>query len=187
MRLSQMSGTDKSAILSEVSRRIKQNGREEKRRFVKTSEDNLRRYGDRINPDAMKNIKGASAEEQIIGILLMYPEYMAKAPANTLDESDFITEFNRCVFSALKKTYKESESFEISDLNEFFNPEQMGRIHSMYRKRKELTVNDTATLLQLVGALRKEKEKQSAKDAGDISVDELALYLKAKRSTDKND
>jgi hypothetical protein len=102
-------------------------------------------------------------------------------------ESDFITEFNRCVFSALKKIYKESENFEISALNEFFSPEQMGRIHSMYRKRKELTVNDTATLLQLVGALKKEKEKETAKNAGDISVDELALYLKAKRNTEKKD
>lgn len=187
MRLSEMTGTDKSAILSEVSRRSKQNVREEKKKFIKATEDNFRRYGDRINPDAMKNIKGASTEEQIIGILLLYPEYMAKLPETTLDEGDFITDFNRSVFASLKKISADSERFEISDLNEFFTPEQMGRIHSMYRKRKELTVNDTATLLQLANALKKEKEKETAKKAEDITVDELASYLKAKRSTDKKD
>ena len=187
MRLSQMSGTDKEAILSEVKKRIRQNGREEKRKFLKTTEDTLRRYGDRINPDAMKNIKGASAEEQIIGILLLYPEYMSKISEDTLNESDFITDFNKNVFSALKKIYSESEVFEISDLNEFFSPEQMGRIHSMYRKRRELTVNDISTLSELIGALKKEKEKETAKKAGDITVDELASYLKAKRNTDKKD
>ncbi len=187
MRLSQMSGTDKDAILSEVKKRIRQNGREEKRKFLKSTEDTLRRYGDRINPDAMKNIKGASAEEQIIGILLLYPEYMSKISESTLNENDFITDFNRNVFSALKKIYSESEVFEISDLNEFFSPEQMGRIHSMYRKRKELTVNDTSTLSELIGALKKEKEKETAKKAEDITVDELASYLKAKRNTDKKD
>ncbi len=187
MRLSEMTGTEKSAILSEVSRRIKKNGREEQKKFVKATEDSFRRYGDRINPDAMKNIKGATTEEQILGILLLYPEYIAKPPASTLTKELFITEFNRQVFSALIELLERSESFDISDLNEFFTPEQMGRIHSMYRKRKELTVNDTTTLTQLIAALKKEKEKETAKKAEDITVDELASYLQAKRKTDKKD
>lgn len=187
MRLSEMTGTEKSAILSEVSRRMKKNGREEQKKFVKATEDSFRRYGDRINPDAMRNIKGATTEEQILGILLLYPEYIAKPPASTLTKEHFITEFNRSVFSSLLELRERGESFEISDLNEFFTPEQMGRIHSMYRKRKELTVNDTATLTQLIAALKKEKEKETAKKAEDITLDELASYLQAKRKTDKND
>lgn len=181
LRLSEITGVGKDAISAEIKRRTRKAAFSAKKQISKNSEESLRRYGDRINPEAMKNIRSASTEEQILGILLLYPEYLGKLSENDLSEQNFVTDFNRSVFEALKNSCNQDGEFEFSALNELFTPEQMGRIHSMYRKRRELSVNDFDTLLQFCRVLKKEKDRLSAPSAEEMSVNDLEEYLKARR------
>ena len=84
----------------------------------------------------------------------------------------------------LKQLYAEADGAEVdlSRLNEFFSPEQMSRIHAMYRKRRALTVNDINTLCEMCTVLKQEKKKTTERNAQDMSVDELEAYLKSRRS-----
>ncbi len=187
LRLSELTGIGKDMIASDVKRRTRKNSSVQKKEIAKAGEDALRHYGDRINPDAMKSIKGSAVEEDILGILLLYPEYIAKLDA-LLCEDDFVTDFNRQVFSALKSIVdkEDASQTDLSALNELFSPEQMGRIHAMYRRRKALTINDTATLCELCRVLKEEKKKLSATPAEEMTADELQAYLASRRSSKNN-
>ena len=189
IRLSELTGINKDAVISEIKRKTIKKISASKKELEKNSEESLRHYGDKINPDALKNIRGASTEEQILGILLLYPEYLENINSEIICESDFITEFNRSVFSSLKKAYNESgtENFDLSLLNEYFSPEQMSRIHKMYRKRRELTVNDINTFCELCSVLKNEKKKLEAPSADKMTVDELEAYVHGRRLSVKSE
>lgn len=178
LRLSEKTGINRDTISSEIKRRTRKNNYAQKQQIAKNGEELLRHYGDRINPDAMKSVRGAETEEHIIGLLLLYPEYMDVAVKN-IAEDDFITDFNRSVYARLVALHA-SGGFDISSLNEHFTPEQMGRVHSMYRRRKALTVNDTGILLQLCKTLKEEKQKLSAPRGEDMTLEELAEYIARK-------
>ncbi len=181
MRLSELTGASKDSIYADIKRRMAKHIRVEKKEFVKSNEEKIRHYGDRINPDAMKNIKAAETEEQILGILLLFPEFIKGTPQ--LSDEDFVTAFNRRVYVMLKEVVEKSDGGEldISALNEEFTPEEMGRIHSMYRKRRELLINDLPTLESLVETLKSEKKKSLTPKGSDMSIDQLSAYLEEKR------
>lgn len=192
LRLSELTGISKDAILSELKRRDRIGAGKAKKQLAKQSEEALRHYGDRVNPDAAANVRGTEIEEQILGILLLYPEYFLRLPSTVLDSDDFITAFNREVFDVLRKTALENDgSVELSALNESFDPEKVGRIMGMYRKRKALTVNDLSALTSLCAVLKDEKAKQATKNAADMTAADLASYLQKMReakapATDKS-
>lgn len=56
--------------------------------------------GDRVNRDYAKNVKAAHAEETVLGLMLLFPEYteQVRSGKTELTEDDFVTEFNRRVF-----------------------------------------------------------------------------------------
>lgn len=186
LRLCEVTGAGKEAVTAEIRRRLRKNRTENRQNIAKSSEEALRRYGDKINPDAMKNLRCADTEEQILGMLMLFPEYFSALSPNVLCEQDFVTSFNRSVYQALKEAVEQTEdlsSFDLSSLNETFSPEQMGRIEGMYRRRRALSVNGVDTLLELCGVLRREREKASLPRAEEMSVEALDAYLKSRRKT----
>lgn len=187
LRLSELTGISRDAILSELKRRDRYRHSREKKQLAKQAEETLRHYGDRVNPDAVKHVRGTEIEEEILGILLLYPEYFHKLPETTLCAEDFITPFNRLVFETLKKAVEQTgaQAFDLSLLNEQFEPEQMGRIQGMYRRRKQLTVNDFTALTVLCEALKREKEAQTRQKPEDMTPEELAQYLQKCREQQK--
>lgn len=181
IRLSELTKISKEAIYAEISRRISKKQYSVKKQLAKSGEEALRHYGDRINPDAMKTVRGAETEEQLLGILMLYPEYFSRPCGKAISQDDFVTDFNRNVFCELEKIANSGDEFDISSLNEVFTPDQMGRIHSMYRKRKSLSVNDETALSLLHQSLKDEKKKLSAPKGQDMSFDELEAYINQKR------
>ena len=61
-------------------------------------------YGDRTNPDYVKNPGAASAEESILGILLLHPELYSELcrAGDGLTADDFFTAFGKKVFLELE-------------------------------------------------------------------------------------
>lgn len=122
--------------------------------------------GDRVNPDSAKNIRAAAAEEAIIGMMLIYPEYRkaATADGSVITESDFVTEFGKRCFSAICELELSDGGFSLSLLAEKFNVEEMGRITQMEQKRRTVTRNDNEVFQANIKAL---KSESSASDSSD--------------------
>ncbi len=163
-------GISKESIANDV---IRFRSKEYKKQQEKEHRDILlsaRNFGDRVNPDAAKDPAAATAEETILGMLLLYPEHR-KAVAGqgvALTAEDFFTDLGKRAFAAIMEMEQSESGFVFSALGEHFNPDEMGRLVRMSRDREELQTNDGAVLAAAAAALRRSREKREARDSGDV-------------------
>ncbi len=136
-RLSISADSLKHDVENKTSRRRRAVQREEKQKLIRSAEG----YGDRVNPDRIKNLKAAAAEEVILGILVRYPEYAVRIAKGSFDikSEDFVSEFSRRVFDAVIAA---GEDFEIGMLNSGFSEAEMARIIKMQVAREGLSNTD---------------------------------------------
>ena len=138
-------------------------------------------FGDRINPDAARNVAAAGAEEVILGLLLMFDEYRDAVVRSEVDlsENDFFTSFGKKVFSAVMELHSSDEGFSYAALGQYFTADEVGRIQGLIRKRSELDNNNIEILY---GAVQTLKEKKALTEA-EQSRDKFAVIrLKRQRN-----
>lgn len=147
-----------------ISGRNSRQRKDEFRKIITETEG----YGDRINPDAPKNLKAAKAEEAIIGILLLHPEYISEMrKKGTLPlESDFFTEFGKKVFSLMSELSM-TDNFSDSMLGESLTPDEMSRLEKIKITRRQVTSNTIEILYDCLETLKRARSADE-KDVGDI-------------------
>ena len=154
-------GITSEALKGDVERvrrkRIREYEQRESQRAIMTAKG----IDDRINTEASKNIKAKAAEELVLGLILMYPEYRAKAASGKADltPDDFSTEFSRRVFSAICELENSEGGFSKALLGQYFTPDEIGRIESMEQKRRTLAANGEDVFLEGVKNVKAEKGK----------------------------
>jgi DNA primase len=137
--------------------------------------------GDRINSDGIKNIKARTAEETIIGLMLLFEEYRSAVMAKKVElyAEDFFSDFHRRAFERICSLEADG-GYDFSLLGEFFSPEEMGRLEGLVQKRRELTENGLEVLRGCAETLRKEK-----KLSGQETIDAIQLLIASKRGAKK--
>ena len=140
--------------------------------------------GDKINVDGIKNVKAKSAEEAIIGLLLIYDEYRDGVADGkiSLSSADFFSEFHRRVFDKIIEMQK-SDRYDFSLLGEFFNPDEMGRLQGLEQKRRALSENGKGVFLGCVETLIKEKGLTASDETDSIGA--IRRLLDSKRGSNK--
>ena len=121
----------------------------------------------------------------ILGILMLYPEHIGIAKEKVSNE-DFLTEFNKLVYAKLLDLY-ESDRFDLSYLNEYFNPDQMGRIHGIAEKRRLVTANGEQTLLEAINQLVLEKQRVALNKPDADWMEKINANKKKHGVSDKKD
>lgn len=118
--------------------------------------------GDRVNPDAMKNIQAAAAEEAILGLMLLFDDRRSEIQkgAVALSSDDFYTEFGRRVFDSIIELDRSEGGFMYSLLGERFTADEMGRIQQILQKRSQLTSNGSDVLEACIRTLKSAKAKE---------------------------
>lgn len=158
-------GISEGSIKSDVSFIINKKRRAKKK---DESEELLREtagYGDRINRDKLTQLRRASCEEVVLGMLVAYPEYIKAAVSDgdgALAVEDFGTEFGKRVFRAVTEIYRESESFDFGALSGEFSQEEVSRISKLALDRQKLN-NDMSVYLENVRALKTESKRADKK------------------------
>lgn len=161
-RLCELTGVSKNSVEIEIRRRERKSSAEARRTVTKASIDEMRRYNDKVNPEAVKSPKAAEIEERIIGIIMLYPEHIS-AVGERLNPEAFVTDFNRRVLTKLLELYRE-DRFDLSYLNEDFDSDAIGRIREMEHKRRMVSANGIDALGSLIDALAEEKHKTAVKN-----------------------
>jgi len=139
---------------------IKSRNKTEKKRenaeMIKKAEG----YGDRVNPDFVKNPKAARAEETILGIFMLHPEYISDLRKKEMlfPPSDFVTEFGR---KAYMRMIESPDGFDELSLNESLTPDEISRLTYLKVQRSSLTDNSTALLLECHKTLRSSSKGSS--------------------------
>ena len=155
------SGISADIIRNEVKKRQKKRAESAEKNFIREEINKSVGYGDRVNVDSAKNLSTVKKEENLLGILLLRPEFLtAKELSGILSEDIFRCEFTKKVFREINK----EEGFS----GEAFTPDEMGRITKMTLKRRELSNNSIEVASELAEALRSESERQKEGDGNDF-------------------
>ena len=127
----------KRDVENKIRRRRRNESKDEKQKMLRAREG----YGDRVNPDRIKNLRASSAEEVILGIMLKYHEYADKIRSGKFElaSEDFVSEFSRRVFDSVMSA---GEDFEIGMLNGEYTDAEMARIVKLQIAREGLSNTD---------------------------------------------
>ena len=138
---------------------------------------------DEINPDASKYPAAAKAEEAIISYLYRNQDTLEKI-LSKISPNDFITEFNRNVFSFMTDILKSGRTLSLTSFSGEFTPDQMGKINGMIIKYKDVG-NETALLDDYIKTLLSEKTKVNPSQAKDMTDDDLLKLQQAIKNSKK--
>lgn len=136
---------------------------------------------DRVNPEAAGNIRAATAEDTVLGLMLLYEEHRraVREGAVSLTADDFVTAFNRRVFEAIMELENSDGGFSTAVLGEQFDPDEMGRLAKLAQARRNLSENGQSVLKAAVRTLQDEKNAVTKDDAP--PEDSLERLLEKKR------
>ena len=159
----------RDSLKNDVKRMMRMRGKSEQREEFGEIVRKTAGFGDRINQDTIKNAAAVSIEENILGILLLFPENLGliRSGKLKLSDSDFFSDFNRRVFSEVMQRSDDAHIFDYGTLAEVFDPDEMGRITSMIERRRPLTENGENVLSDMIAKLCAQSEQKQLEAAGD--------------------
>ncbi len=178
-----LTGVSEQSIKNDISLIIKKKDairkKDERERLVLDTAG----YRDRINRDKLKMLRGASCEESVLGMMILYPEYIKSSldgDDGAPQRDDFMTQFGQRVFDAITGIYRENGSFDFGALSAEFSLDEVSRLSKLMQSRNELD-NSPAVFKGTVAALRTEGEREKEKklDAFD------AIMRRRKKNTDE--
>lgn len=183
-KIAEIMTVDKKAVVAEINQRRKrmQRFREKEERAKQLS--SLTDANDKVNPQRPRHLKAAKAEEDLLSVLINMPE---KAPRITsqISEEDFVTDFNRRVFIALKEKIEQDPTADhLLNIAQYFTPEEMSHINTFMAGIEAINVTDAA-IDSAVGILKKEKKKilQRSFDSDET----FAMRLRELQGGNRND
>ena len=139
-------------------------------------------YADRVNPDYAKAPEVAGNEENVLGLLLIYPEHRKKViDENIITRDDFFTDFGKRVFDYAMMLEAVGSP---EDINLLFSEAEVGRITKIKYSRMNLTDKGDSALLESIEMLKNSVNKKNAKNLSSIS--ELDKLLNSIRNKEKD-
>lgn len=162
-RAAEKLGLTAETLNTEVGRIRRKNERKERSEDFTRSVRNAAGYGDRINPERIKNRSASAAEEAILGILLLLPEHIGYVSGTLgLKPEDFVTDFGRRIYETVISLSEQSDGFDWGMLSETFSVGEMDRINRMRAARADLSNNSEELLKECVGRLRDSHTKDKS-------------------------
>ncbi len=153
-------------VKREMGRRLRNLERLRKKQQEKEESNRLRGVGDKINPQRMTHLKAARAEEDLISVLLAFPEKAEKV-SSVISPEDFVTDFNRRVFMALLEQIRSNPTTPEPGLllSQYFQPDEMGRIIGFISSCEAINAEEKE-ILRTANILKEEKNRIVRQVAG---------------------
>lgn len=172
---------DPKSIKADVDRLVEKKLREGRKSEEKRIKETAAGFSDRINPDYIKAPAIAKNEENVLSLLLLYPDKRKMLfEDKLLCAEDFYTEFNKRVFEMIESAYRAGED-STEWINENFTPEEAGRIMRMKINRMALSSADNNVFRDSIDTLKRSVQKKEA--ANTNTFEGLDAILKRKRDS----
>jgi len=168
-------------LKNQVDMSLRRRIREKKAQEQRGAQASIRNVGDRINPDAIKDVQAAAAEETILGLMLIYPEYRSAAADGSegLTSQDFFTAFGRRAFEAIVAAHESPEGFSAPALEQSFTPDEVGRLQRMEQGRRALSENGPSVFREAIATLKRAMSQRADRENEDV-VSGIASILARK-------
>ncbi len=168
-KLSEKYGVSKSTIVSEIARLRTKNFKTEQKKEIKAV-INPKISQKEVNPERRLNIKAATAEENLISVLMQHPDLYNEI-AGLIKPEDMVTTLNREVFSAISELIKNGNLVDISLLGERFTTEQIGYIVSL-QNSVNAGINAKKVINDCIAVILKERMLISGTKDENLSIED---------------
>lgn len=161
----------KDAMIQQINKYRRQQEKGETKALVKkiqTQDTGI----DKINPEKSKSLKAAKAEEALISYLFKNPDHI-KQISSKISAEDFITEFNRKVYSCICTRLLNGQEITLSDISGEFSVEENSRIAYIANK----FTGDLKYALDCVQAILDEKNKHNIKSTDNPDDLDILKYI----------
>lgn len=178
--VSKLFGVEIKSVKNDVDKMISKAERQWKKDESSRVKQEAVGYTDKVNPDFAKAPAVARNEENLLGLLLMYPEHRKRVfEGGLVGADDFITDLNKRIFSYLEKAYFEQDDSHF-DIDDNFTTDERGRMARMKSVRMELSENGDKVLRDSIDNLKKSvSKKQNEKNS---SMEDLLNLIKSKQN-----
>ena len=178
-KLSAELGVNKSAILDQVQELMERRKKQQKSRQLSQIVRNTENTIKKANPDAAAHPRAVSAEEGLLGLLLLNPDYIGRI-AGGLPPEMFATDFNRGLYQRLIQRYESGQPVDLAFLSADYDGDGMGYISRMIRDARE-RVNSLEEAGRYARVIEEEFRLQSLNDPRGMSDEKISEVLEALR------
>lgn len=180
-RLAHDLGVSKEALNEQlkyqIERRKKQRMEKQMSQVIQRSEATRRV----ANAEAAKHVRAASAEESLLGLLLLNPDFF-RVVEPLLPAEQMVTTFNRTLYERLLARYRAGATIDLSVLAEEYDPDDMAYITGMLRDSRERgTTLSSDDAVYYAGVIKKEHQLLSLKEPTTLTAEEIQEKLKQMR------
>lgn len=173
----------KESILSQAKYMAEKRRKQQKNRqlsqIVRDSENTIKK----VNPEAVAHPRGVSAEEALLGLLILHPDFIGPV-SSELPDIYIQTPFNRKLYHCLTERQRNGLLVELSFLSADYNADEMAYISRMVKDAGERvhTLEEAQKYIQI---LRKEYSLKDLSDPVSIEPDRIRDMLAAMREQKK--
>ncbi len=177
-RLANDLSVSKEALQSQVDYQMKRRRKQQEERkmseIVRQTETQVKR----ANPEATGAVRAASAEEALLGMLLLNPDYVT-AISQLLSPEEMVTSLNRRLYEVLLERFREGKSLELAFISEYFNNEEMAYISKMVRESRErvssLVLEEAKRYAEII---KREHQLHDLHDPSQLTPEQIQEKLK---------
>ncbi len=174
-RLSKELSVSKSAILEQINAATKKRDQRREKQQLTTAVKQRESLVAKVNPDALKNVRSAAAEEALIGALLLHPDRLAYV-ADALPVEDMVNAFTRRVYEHLVGRYRAGLVIDLPLLSSVFNEEEMAYITYLCQAA-QTRAEAKEDMLTYMDVIRSEKSLASMRSTEDMSDEDMRAMI----------
>ena len=136
-----------------------------------------------VNPDAVHNTRAAAAEERLLGMLILHPDYIKQA-RTTLSPEQMVTAFNRQLYTRILDRDRQGLMVELAFLAADYDTDGMAYITRMVRDAGACAVTPDE-VSRLTAVIREEHTLRPMADPAAVSDEDIQGMLDALRARKK--
>ncbi len=179
MRLSDELGVGKDAILQQINEHRRKESYKKSKAEFSTAQKQVQNLEVAADPQRLKNIRAAKAEDTILISLLNNASFY-KNLKERLSKDVFVTPVNRHLLEIIINRLEEQESTDISHLSQYLTSEEVGVVAKLLANQAMVsnTVRECEDCLSVLEEEKKKREKPDFSQMSDDSFLELFNSLK---------
>ncbi|WP_085832244.1 DNA primase [Clostridium merdae] len=129
-RLAEEIGIERASILQQVEKNSKKRRKDKERQEFRAFQQQTAGIRDTVNPEKSKNLRAANAEEALIVYVMKHPD-AASALEAALPPENFVTSFNRRLYTVILGKIKDGKACGLTDLAGEFSVEEISSVAKM--------------------------------------------------------
>lgn len=178
-RLSQDLAVSKTAIMQQIEDTIKRKQRSQTRQRLTNEVRRAESFTARVNPEALEFVRAASAEEALLGAMLLHPDRIGRV-REMLSIDDMITPFNKRLYGLILERHSEGLSTELPLLSAELSEDEMAYVVSV-QQAAHTRAESITDMEQYVQIIRSEKSIRSMASSESMSDDEARAMMETLR------